>query len=170
MGLIKVGISRCLLGHNVRYNGESKLDELVTGELAEVFDWYPVCPEVEAGFPIPRPATKLVGAPEAPRFVTIENGEDNTEKLAAWIEKKISSLRSEGLCGFVFKARSPSCAFDDTELHSGSGISKSPGLFALAFMQAFPGVPVIDEVRLRDKEAFASFLSRARELNEKLNG
>ncbi|HQI57074.1 MAG TPA: DUF523 domain-containing protein, partial [Syntrophorhabdaceae bacterium] len=74
MEKIRIGISRCLLGDKVRYDGGHKHDRYITDILGRYFEWIPVCPEVEYGLPVPREAMRLVGNPDSPRLLTIQTG------------------------------------------------------------------------------------------------
>ena len=150
---IKLGISTCLLGKNVRYDGGHKLEPLVIETLEQSFEnleFVPVCPEVEAGFPIPREPARLVGPPHSPRMVTQNTNTDVTDRLLAWTKKRLDQLEKENLRGFVFKSRSPSCEMDDTD-----GFT---GIFARAFMERFPHIPVIDEIKFRDETLRKRFI------------
>lgn len=159
---IKVGISSCLLGENVRYDGQHKLDRYLEGVLGKYVTWVSVCPEVECGLSIPRPAMRLVGEPSSPRLVTIKDGVDLTDKMQAWIEGKLPLLEKEGLSGFVFKSRSPSSGMRAVKIYdaNGSPSRKGSGLFAKAFMERFPLIPVEDEGRLHDDALRENFIER----------
>jgi uncharacterized protein YbbK (DUF523 family) len=104
---IRMGVSACLLGQQVRYDGGHKHDRYLTGTLGEYLEFVPVCPEVEAGFPIPRETFRLVGDPENPRLVTSRSNVDHTERMRAWAEERVRELEKENLCGFIFKSDSP---------------------------------------------------------------
>ncbi len=161
-GKIKVGISACLLGNHVRYDGGHKLDCYLRDELGQSIEWVPVCPEVESGLPVPREAMQLVAGPGGVRLVTIDTGIDHTERLAAWAQEKFAELTEQDLRGFVLKARSPSCGVYDAELFSISGESAGvrAGLFAEAVMTYFSSLPVEDEERLHDPAVREIFLAR----------
>src|SRR6056297_462794 len=105
---IKIGISFCLLGNPVRYDGGHSHDRFLTQTLGLFTEYVPVCPEVECGMPTPRDSLRLVGDPENPRLVTRKTGEDHTEQMHTWIQKKLPVLEKENLCGFIFKSKSPS--------------------------------------------------------------
>lgn len=113
---IKLGISACLLGENVRYDGGHKRNRYITQTLGKRFTWVPVCPEVEAGLSIPREPIQLEGDRACPRLVVIGSGIDLTDVLNVWAAKKVKKLDKESLCGFILKSRSPSCAIDDAEI------------------------------------------------------
>jgi uncharacterized protein YbbK (DUF523 family) len=161
---IKIGISSCLLGNNVRYDGGNRLDCYLRDTLSQIVEWVPVCPEVESGLSVPREAMHLVGYRGFPRLVTIDTGSDHTDRLTKWGRDKLAQLSQIDLCGFVFKARSPSCGVRDAELVVASGIpiSRTAGLFAAAFMLRFPDMPVEDEDRLRNVAVREMFMNRAR--------
>ncbi len=159
---IKIGISSCLLGNNVRYDGGNKIDKYILDTFGRSVEWVPVCPEVESGMPVPREPMQLVGDAVQPRLITIESGIDRTDELTRWIEIKVRAMEQTGLRGFVFKARSPSCGVHGAELFSTSGTSagRSTGLFAEAVMKSFPSLPVEDEEGLHDAARRELFLAR----------
>jgi uncharacterized protein YbgA (DUF1722 family)/uncharacterized protein YbbK (DUF523 family) len=159
---IPLGISACLLGENVRYDGGHKLDHYLRDTLGQFVRWVPVCPEVECGLPVPREAMRLVGDPAAPRLVTRFTGMDQTERMERWAGEKLSELEQEDLCGFVFKARSPSSGMERVKVYSGSGTSfkMGSGLFARAFKEHFQLLPIEDEGRLQDPGIRENFIER----------
>jgi uncharacterized protein YbbK (DUF523 family) len=149
---IKIGISSCLLGNHVRFDGGHKLDRFLADTLGQYVEYVPVCPEVEVGFPVPREALRLVGNYESPRLMTIHTKEDHTERMVAWARKRVKELDAEGLCGFIFKSNSPSSGMERVKVYNEKGMpeKKGTGLFARVFMDHFPLVPVEDEGRLHD--------------------
>jgi uncharacterized protein YbbK (DUF523 family) len=149
----RVGISACLLGREVRYDGGHKLDRFLRDALGALVEFVPVCPEVECGLPVPREAMGLEGDPAAPRLVTRETRVDHTARMLRWAGRRVNALARRDLRGFVFKARSPSCG-------PGHGDARGAGLFARAFMDRFPLLPVEDEERLRDPAVREAFLAR----------
>ncbi len=161
-GKIRLGISSCLLGQKVRYDGGHKLDPFLRDTLGRYVEWVPVCPEVECGMPVPREAMHLVGDPVAPRLVTINTGIDHTERMLRWARKTFSDLERKDLCGFVFKSRSPSSGMRGVKLYTPAGVlrGRSTGIFAGAFMKRFPLLPVEDEGRLQDPELRENFIER----------
>jgi uncharacterized protein YbbK (DUF523 family) len=98
---IRVGISSCLLGEKVRFDGGHKLDQYAVGTLGRYVDWIPVCPELEMGLGVPREALRLVGDPEAPRLVTVRSHVDHTEGMLTWARNKVEQLRSLDLDGYI---------------------------------------------------------------------
>lgn len=159
---IKIGISSCLLGNNVRYDGGHKLDHYLRDTLGQFLEWVPVCPEVECGLPVPREAMSLAGDPDRPRLVTRSTGIDHTDRMQRWAKKKLIDLEKLDLCGFVFKARSPSSGMQRVKVYSESGKSfrMGSGMFAKAFMERFPFIPVEDEGRLQDPGIRENFIER----------
>jgi uncharacterized protein YbgA (DUF1722 family)/uncharacterized protein YbbK (DUF523 family) len=159
---IKLGISACLLGEEVRFDGGHKLDRFITETLGKFVDFVPVCPEVECGLGIPREAMHLVAAPDGPRLVTVRTGVDHTERLLAWARKRVEELEREELCGFIFKSDSPSSGMERVKIYSGKGMAAKTGvgLFAREFMHHFPLLPVEEEGRLHDPGLRENFLER----------
>lgn len=161
---LRIGISRCLLGEHVRHDGGHKRDAFLIEALSRHVEWVPVCPEVEVGMGTPREAIRLVGDPRSPRLVTITTGIDHTDAMATFSEQRVRELEALNLSGFVFKARSPSCGiggvslFNTQEMETPDGV----GLFARAFMDHFPLMPIEDEDRLHDPQAIKNFLERVR--------
>lgn len=150
--VIKLGISSCLLGNPVRYDGGHKLDHFIKETLGRYVQFVPVCPEVECGLPVPRESMRLTGDPENPRLVTTRSGIDHTERMHNWAAKRVNQLAAEDLCGFIFKKNSPSSGMWRVKVYNSGGMpSKSgSGLFAKAFREHFPRIPVEEEGRLHD--------------------
>jgi len=159
---IALGISACLLGEKVRYDGRHKLDRRLRDGFGQRVRWVPVCPEVECGLPVPREPIHLVAARGGVRLETLETGVDLTGRMKAWARKRLAALRAENLGGFVFKARSPSCGLECVEIHSRSGAvaRRGAGLWAAAFTARFPLLPVAEEGRLRTRAAREDFCRR----------
>jgi uncharacterized protein YbbK (DUF523 family) len=105
--VLRLGISTCLLGERVRYDGGHKLDRFLLNTLGLYVQWVPVCPEVEVGLPIPRESLRLVGDAGNPRLIAPKSGTDHTEPMAAWAKKRVEELSAIGLHGFVFKPANP---------------------------------------------------------------
>jgi uncharacterized protein YbgA (DUF1722 family)/uncharacterized protein YbbK (DUF523 family) len=158
----RVGISTCLLGENVRYNGGHARDRFLTDTFGEFVEWVPVCPEVECGLPVPREAMRLVGDPGSPRLVTIDTDVDHTRHMQTWARKRAKELESEDLTGFIFKSRSPSSGMERVKVYDDKGMPHKVGvgLWARAFMEHFPLLPVEDEGRLHDPVLRESFIER----------
>lgn len=163
----KLGISSCLLGEEVRYNGQHKLDRFLTGTLRKYVDFVGVCPEVECGMPVPRETMRLVGDPESPRLMTGKTNKDMTPMMRKWMPGKLEELENEDLVGFIFKAKSPSSGMERVKVYNGKGgmSGRAPGIFAKALMEHFPLLPVEDEGRLHDPDLRENFIERIFTLN-----
>jgi len=160
-GKPKIGISRCLLGENVRYDGGHKLDRYLRDVLGQHVEFVPVCPEVECGLTVPREAMRLVGEPEAPRLVTVKTRLDLTPHMDVWASERVGQLVEAGLCGFVFKYGSPSSGMSRVKVYpeaGGAPVLKGRGLFAARLMNALPLLPVEDEGRLNDPALRENFI------------
>ena len=162
MEKIRLGISTCLLGENVRYDGGHKLDRFLTETLGQYVEYVPVCPEVECGLGTPREALRLVGNPEAPRLVTTHTKQDLTDRMTQWAQKRVDELEKEGLYGFIFKSDSPSSGMERVKVYSEQGmpVKKGIGMFARVFMGHFPLLPVEEEGRLHDPVLRENFIER----------
>ena len=159
---IRIGISQCLLGDPVRYDGGHKRNDFLADVLDQHVEWVPVCPEVEAGFGVPREAMQLVGSARHPRLMTIATKQDKTNALVQFSVRRVQELESLDLSGYVFKARSPSCGTQAVPLYDRDGgfTRSAVGLFARAFMEQFPLMPIEEEDRLLDENHRAHFLER----------
>ena len=158
----RVGISPCLLGKKVRYDGGHRHNRYITDILGKYFGWIPVCPEVEYILGIPREPMRLIGAPAMPRLVTIFTGIDHTDGMMKWVENKLVGLEKEDLCGFIFKSKSPSSAIRGVTILSPSGVEcgTGAGIFGGAFVKHFSLIPVIDDEQLGDTALRRDFLEK----------
>jgi len=159
---IRIGISQCLLGDHVRYDGGHKRDALLADTLSEHIEWVPVCPEVEAGLGVPREPMRLEGTIGSPRLVTSTTNVDHTAAMQQFSARRVRELERLNLSGYVFKARSPSCGIGKVPLVNAQGIEapEGVGLFAQALIAHFPLIPVEDEDRLHDPQILKDFLKR----------
>jgi len=162
MEKIKLGVSACLLGEPVRYDGGHKLDRFLTDTLGQYVQYVPVCPEVECGLPVPRESMHLEGNPDSPRLITSRTKQDMTERMVRWAKKRVVELEGEDLCGFIFKSHSPSSGMERVRVYNEKGIpvKKGIGMFARIFMEHFPLLPVEDEGRLHDLMLRENFIER----------
>jgi uncharacterized protein YbgA (DUF1722 family)/uncharacterized protein YbbK (DUF523 family) len=162
MDKLRLGISACLLGETVRYDGGHKLDRYLRDTLGPFVEYVPVCPEVECGLPTPRESMRLVGEPDAPRLVTRKTTRDLTDQMQSWAAKRLDQLAGERLCGFVFKSGSPSSGMERVRVYTEQGMpsKRGSGLFAKAFMERFPLLPVEDDGRLHDAGLRENFIER----------
>jgi uncharacterized protein YbgA (DUF1722 family)/uncharacterized protein YbbK (DUF523 family) len=159
---IAIGISSCLLGNEVRYDGGHKLDRFIRDTLGQYVRFVPVCPEVECGLPVPREAMRLVGEAEAPRLLTRNTGIDHTDRMLTWAGRRVAELEAEELCGFIFKKDSPSSGMARVKVYNEQGmpVKSGSGLFAKAFMEHFPRLPAEEEGRLHDPVLRENFIER----------
>lgn len=158
---LKIGVSACLLGEKVRYDGGHKHDRYITDTLGKFFTFVPVCPEVECGMPVPREAMRLEGDPLAPRLMTRQSRIDKTDQMAGFCLRKVQELEKEELCGFIFKKDSPSSGLYRVKVYNNGMMSKSgSGLFAAAVARHFPLLPLEEEGRLNDPVIRENFIER----------
>ena len=160
--VIRLGISTCLLGENVRYDGGHKLDRFLVNTLGKYVEWVPVCPEVEIGLPIPRDSLRLVGDPEAPRLVVPKTGQDYTDRMQAWARERLEELAETRIYGFVFKRASPSSGLYRVKVYTEEGMPShtGTGIFPREVMRRFPLLPLEEEGRLHDMHLRESFIDR----------
>ena len=151
-GAFKIGISSCLLGSEVRWNSSHKLDKYLANTLGQFVTYVPVCPEVEAGFGVPRESFRLVGQPDNPRLITFKSKTDHTNRMRTWAQNRVKALEKEGLCGFIFKSDSPSSGMIRVKVYNEKGMPHKTGvgMFTRVFMEHFPLTPVEDDRRLHD--------------------
>ena len=161
-GPLRLGISRCLLGDEVRFDGGHKRDNFLTDVLGAYVEWVPVCPEVEAGLGTPREAMRLVGDPAHPRLLTIKSGRDHTRALEKMTAGRLAELGNLDLSGYVFKRGSPSCGVERVRVYTEHAMPSHSGvgLFARAFIEQFPLIPVEEEGRLCDAPLRENFIER----------
>jgi uncharacterized protein YbbK (DUF523 family)/uncharacterized protein YbgA (DUF1722 family) len=158
----RLGVSTCLLGENVRYDGAEKRDPILLRAFGNHVEWVPVCPEVECGMTVPRDLMHLADDPDSPRLVTTATGEDQTERMQTWIRSRLDELAGCDLWGFVLKSRSPSCGTGAVPVLDATGeqAGEAAGLFAAAVAERFPLLPVADERSLRDDSMWDNFIER----------
>lgn len=159
---IKLGVSACLLGEQVRWNGGHARDRYLTDILGKYVTYVPVCPEVECGMGVPRETLRLVGDPDNPNLVTTKTNIDHTGRMNAWARKRVKELEKENLCGFVFKKKSPSSGLYRVPVKTSKGMpqKKGQGIFARVFTEHFPLVPVEEEGRLHDSKLRETFIEQ----------
>jgi uncharacterized protein YbgA (DUF1722 family)/uncharacterized protein YbbK (DUF523 family) len=159
---IRLGVSSCLLGDEVRYDGGHKRNRFVTDLLAQFVEWVPVCPEVEVGMGTPRPALRLVREGDEVRMVEIASGRDHTREMQRFAARRVRALRGLELCGYVLKKDSPSCGMTRVKVYSekGAPTKDGRGLFAGPLMESHPNLPVEDEGRLNDAQLRENFIER----------
>ncbi len=160
---IRIGISQCLLGEQVRFDGGHKRDPFLTDTLGRFVTYVPVCPEVEVGMGIPREPVRLQGEPASPRMVGTRSGTDHTRAMEAYSRRRAEELDSAGLCGYILKKNSPSCGMERVKVYGAEGRVPGRGgvgLFACALMERYPLLPVEEEGRLNDPVLRENFIER----------
>jgi uncharacterized protein YbgA (DUF1722 family)/uncharacterized protein YbbK (DUF523 family) len=158
---IRVGVSTCLLGESVRWDGGHKRDRYLTDVLAPYFEWVPVCPEVEVGMTIPRPPVRLVREGAEARLVEPKSGADWTPSMRRWAAQRLRGLAALELCGYVLKQGSPSCGMERVKLYGPEGAErKGTGLFAAELLRRFASLPVEEEGRLHDARLREAWIER----------
>ena len=160
---LRIGVSACLLGEEVRYNGGHKRDPFLTDMLGLYVEWVPVCPEVEIGLGTPRPAMRLVRIGGDTRMVTPETGADRTDAMRTYSDRRLGELAGERLAGYVLKKDSPSCGMEQVKLYppeGGDPVLEGRGLFAEALLRLWPDLPVEEEGRLHEPILRDSFVRR----------
>jgi uncharacterized protein YbgA (DUF1722 family)/uncharacterized protein YbbK (DUF523 family) len=168
---VRVGVSRCLLGEQVRWDGGHKRDAYLVNIFGPLVTWVPVCPEVESGLPVPRPTMRLEHSPDGGtpvngipvRLITPKTGADWTGEMVGWSAARVEQLAAANLDGFVLKRDSPSCGLERVKIYGGGGgvgERKGRGLFAEALVTAMPHLPVEEEGRLADARLRENFIER----------
>ena len=160
--VIRVGVSSCLLGQEVRYDSGHKKDRYLTDILDDYVEWVSVCPEVESGMPTPRPAMRLVEDGQNVRMAEIKSNIDHTTQMTKFSQLRVRKLRDQNLCGYILKKNSPSCGMTRVKIWKDKGMPRRDGrgLYASALMDAYPNLPVEEEGRLHDAALRENFIER----------
>ncbi|HEX6439511.1 MAG TPA: DUF523 and DUF1722 domain-containing protein [Candidatus Binatia bacterium] len=158
----KLGISACLLGQKVRFDGGHKREQFLTDLFGRFVDWIPICPEIEAGMGVPRESVRLVGTSADPNMIAEKSGRDWTAAMNQFAAKRLRGLAAANLSGYVFKKNSPSCGMERVKVYSSKGMPERQGrgLFAAAVMKHWPFLPVEEEGRLNDLKLRENFIER----------
>ncbi len=160
---LRIGISSCLLGDEVRFDGGHKRDPFLTGTLAPYVEWVRVCPEVEVGMGVPREPVRLVNAGGDTRMIATRTSIDHTDSMRAYAARRTRELESESLRGYVLKTDSPSCGMERVKVYDGQGgspLRTGVGLYAAALKARFPALPIEEEGRLQDPVLRENFIER----------
>ncbi len=158
---IRIGVSTCLLGERVRFDGGHKRDTFLVETFGRYVEWVPVCPEVEAGLGVPRESMHLSRMQDQVRLVTATTGIDHTDTMRRYAAQRLAALAAHDLCGYVLKKNSPSCGMERVKIYGRSGpVANGRGLFAEALLQAFPHLPVEEEGRLSNPRLRDNFVER----------
>jgi uncharacterized protein YbgA (DUF1722 family)/uncharacterized protein YbbK (DUF523 family) len=172
---LRVGVSSCLLGEEVRYDGGHKRDAFLTDMLGAYVEWVPVCPEVESGMGIPRPAVRLELEGGELRVVDPKSRADHTSRLVRWSESRLREIEQLDLAGWILKKDSPSCGMERVKVWRKHAVPvrDGRGLFAGRLLERMPNLPVEEEGRLHDaalRENFVERLFAYRRLRDLLDG
>jgi len=165
MKTVRIGISSCLLGDEVRFDGGHKRDAPLLEAFAPHVEWVRVCPEVEIGMGVPREPVRLLQSGGDLRMIAVHTGTDHTEAMRAFAARRVQALAAMDLRGYVLKSDSPSCGLHGVKVFDVNGgdaepIRRGTGLFAAALTSAFPDLPIAEERQLADPASRASFLDR----------
>ena len=159
---IRIGVSACLLGEKVRFDGGHKRNPYLVETFGHYVEWVPVCPEVELGLGTPRETLRLVRISNDIRLLMPKTGADHTEAMRAYVVHRLAELAEEDLSGYVLKKDSPSCGMERVRIFDAHGVpaKSGQGLFAEALLQHFPNLPVEEEGRLTDPHLRENFIER----------
>jgi uncharacterized protein YbgA (DUF1722 family)/uncharacterized protein YbbK (DUF523 family) len=158
---IRIGISSCLLGAKVRFDGGHKKDDFLVNTFGEWVRWVPVCPEVEVGMGTPRESIRLVRGDGKVRLVAPKSGRDWTDAMREYSQSRVGALAGEDLCGYVLKKDSPSCGMERVKVYGeGMPAKVGRGAFAEVLLERFPDLPVEEEGRLCDPRLRDNFVER----------
>lgn len=158
---IVIGVSSCLLGEKVRFDGGHKRDSYLCDLLANYVDFLPICPEVAIGMGIPRPSVHLVGDPKKPRMVEVKNSSmDYTDAMINFAQETMKTLTS--ISGYILKNKSPSCGLKSIKVYQEQ---KRPplfgqGIYAKILTEFYPSLPIEEEGRLNDPYLRENFIER----------
>jgi uncharacterized protein YbgA (DUF1722 family)/uncharacterized protein YbbK (DUF523 family) len=159
---IRLGISTCLLGENVRFDGGHQKDRYVTDTLGPLVEWVPVCPEIEIGLGVPWESLRLVGDLNAPRLTTTKTKIDYTGRMLQFARKQVEHLKTLDLNGYILKKDSPTCGMERVRVYGEKGVParSGKGIFAAVLMQNMPLLPLEEEGRLNDPKVRENFIVR----------
>lgn len=162
---IFIGLSSCLLGHKVRYDGDHRLNQDLIEQLGRYFTFLPVCPEIEVGMGVPRETVQLEdpeNTPTSPRMIGTDSGKDWTVRMNRFSDQRVRQKDFQNLSGFILKARSPSCGMEHVKLYDPLGrIQKTgTGLFAAALRRQYPNLPIEDEDQLANHDLREQFIKQ----------
>jgi uncharacterized protein YbbK (DUF523 family) len=159
---IRILISACLLGDNVRYDGGHKRDPYLVETLGTFVEWVRVCPEADCGLPVPRESMRLVGDASHAKLVTGKTGIDLTGKMESFARSMMKTYEGMDLCGYICKNDSPSSGMERVKVYNDAGMpdKSGAGVFTRIFMQHFPLIPVEEEGRLHDPLLREMFIER----------
>lgn len=163
MSKLVIGISACLFGLNVAYDGSNRFASVIVEALREFAELTPICPEVEAGLPVPRERMVLKITHGLLRLLTVNFGEDYTDIILEWSRKKLNELQERNICGFIFKCGSPACGLTSVPVYHPSGKRRGSerGIFASMILDRFRDIPAEEEASLQTPHRLNNFLQKA---------
>lgn len=171
----RIGISACLLGEPVRFDGGHKRDTFLVDTFGRHVEWVPVCPEIEIGLGVPRPTLrlKLSDSRRRPRgghvaveqlaLVVPKTGENLTVRMRSYAERRADEIARQRLSGFILKKDSPSCGMERVKVYKAGDGPAEPvgrGIFAAALIATLPNLPIEEEGRLGDARLRDNFIER----------
>ena len=159
---LRLGISTCLMGEEVRWDGGHQRDDLLMNTVGEFVQWVPVCPEVDIGLGTPREPIRLVRDGKILRLVGTQSGADHTEAMLVYSAEKVAQLAHWGLSGYILKKDSPTCGMERVKVydHNGAPAGEGRGLYAAELLDRYPLLPVEEEERLHDPRLRENFFER----------
>ena len=161
MQVIPLGISSCLAGSCVRYDGRCCYSPIIVEWLGKRANLIPFCPEHECGMPVPREPMDLYDSPEGLRLRTVESGRDLTHMLESWLEGVVKRIRTLEIRGFILKSGSPSCGIGSARVHRNGRVSRTgTGIFADALLRRLPDIVLVEETELYDHQDVVSFIEK----------
>jgi uncharacterized protein YbbK (DUF523 family)/uncharacterized protein YbgA (DUF1722 family) len=157
---IRIGVSSCLLGEEVRFDGGHKRDDFLVDVFGPHVEWIPVCPEVEIGLGVPREPIRLERRDGLVHLIAAQSRRDHAQTMRLWSRRRLSDLARDELSGYVLKSKSPSCGMHSVPIYGENGIlaQRGRGLFAEALLEEFPNLPVEEERRLNDPVVRGHFI------------
>ena len=161
MTRLRIGISSCLLGEEVRFDGGHKRDAFLTETLAPFVEWVRVCPEVEVGMGVPRETLRLVRVGRDTRMITTRTGIDHTDAMRQYADRRTRELAAMSLRGYVLKKDSPSCGMERVKVFDGGAPARTGvGTYAEILKARLPALPIEEEGRLCDPVLRENFIER----------
>jgi len=160
---LRIGISSCLLGDQVRFDGGHKRDAFLSGTLAPFVEWVRVCPEVEVGMGVPRETLRLINVAGDTRLITTRSAIDHTDSMRAYAARRTRELESSDLRGYILKKDSPSCGMERVKVYDSAGnvpARTGVGTYAAVLKARFPALPIEEEGRLQDPVLRENFIER----------
>jgi len=158
--LPRVGISSCLLGEPVRFDGGHRRQPALLDEFAGQVEWVANCPEAEMGLGVPRETIRIELQDGALRLMTHDSRRDISDSMTTWARRRAAALAAKNISGYVFKARSPSCGVGSVAVIGGEG--DGTGFFAAELIRRLPDLPIVEEDQLASSTARQAFLQQVR--------